>query len=121
MYQAEGKTRAQEWVGNMGNKSHEALDKYKVLTGYHFDSSLDLIFLFRDPHYVRFNLFCTYIRMLEKKKVRRTLLDFLGSQNFPNDDCRVNSQKFPVRKDFALESTIYYHHLDKLSPDLLKL
>lgn len=38
MYQAEGKTRAQEWVGNMGNKSHEALDKYKVLTGYHFDS-----------------------------------------------------------------------------------
>lgn len=31
-------------VGNMRNKSHEALDKCKVLTGYHFYSSIDLIF-----------------------------------------------------------------------------
>lgn len=83
MYQAEGKTRAQEWVGNMGNKSHEALDKYKVLTGYHFDSSVDLIFLSGIPHDFRFHLFCTHIRMLEKKKVRRTLLDFLRISKFP--------------------------------------
>lgn len=83
MYQAEGKMGAQEWVGNMRNKSHEALDKCKVLTGYHFYSSIDLIFLFRDPHYVHFNLFCTYIRMLDKREVRRTLPDFLRISKFP--------------------------------------
>lgn len=34
----------------------------------------------------------------------------------------VNSHWFPVRKDnFALESNTYYHHLDEISHDSLKL
>lgn len=111
-------------VGNMGNKSHQAFYKRKVLTGYYFNFFMDLIFPFRDHYHVHFNLFFTNIRMLRGRESERDTTGF--SQNLllslKMTVGPVLSPMLPVRKeDFPPESMMYYYHLHEISCDSLKL